>query len=320
VQTDRSGPLMSGHIGRTPVSGSFELRGASLGQYRGLAGILNGNGRFSGALESIAIHGAASVSQFAVNDNSHPVELQSEYRTTVNGLSGDVLLESVEADFLQTHLDVSGTIQSRTGERGKTVSLDFTGEEARIEDLLRLFTTADRPARAGPMGLRAHVELPPGSEKFLRRLQLNGDFGIEDARWTRSRTQTKINELSVRARGEKDQLGDKGQPPLPPVVSDLKGSVSMRNGLVVLRGLSFRVPGAIATGNGTFDVTTKQVDLQGTVSMAADVSEAASGFKSILLKPFNRFFRRNKKQKGATLPVSVTGQYPRPRYRIRLTK
>lgn len=54
--------------------------------------------------------------------------------------------------------------------------------------------------------------------------------------------------------------------------------------------------------------------------MTADASEAASGIKSILLKPFDRLFRRDKKQKGATLPVSITGEYPRPRYRVGLKR
>jgi hypothetical protein len=226
----------------------------------------------------------------------------------------------VEADFLQTHLSVVGAIQSEAGARGKTVALDFTSEQARIQDLLRLFTRDDRPALNGPIALRAHVELPPGSERFLRRLRLTGAFGIEDARWTRARTQTKINELSARARGDKEKLEDGGAQQLERVVSDLKGAVSMRNGVAVLSRVSFRVPGATATGGGTYDVISKHVNLRGTVSMAADASEAASGFKSILLRPFNRLFRRNKKQKGATLPVSVTGQYPHPRYRVGLRR
>jgi hypothetical protein len=312
------GPVRRLEQGRTPIAGSFELNAGSLSQYPGLRGTLNGKGEFRGVLDSIAIQGAASVPDFAVN-NGHSVGLRADYRAAVNGLSGDVLLESVEADFLETHLSVAGAIHTKAGEREKTVSLDFAGEQARIQDLLKLFTKAGEPALNGPIALRAHVELPPGDEAFLRRLRLDGVFGIDDARWTRARTQTKIDELSARARGDKKQLKDGGAQ-LERVVSDLKGTVSMRNGVAALSGVSFRVPGATATGGGTFDVIRKQLDLRGTVSMTADASQAASGIKSILLKPFDRLFRRDKKQKGATLPVSIVGEYPRPRYRVGLKR
>ena len=313
------GPFSSTNRGRTPIAGSFQLSGASLGQYHGLGGSLNGKGNFRGPIESIRVRGAVDVSNFEVNHNGHSVQLRADYQAAINGLSGDVVLESIEADFLRTHLSVAGAIQSRAGERGKTVSLDFAGEQARIEDLLRLFTKADHPALNGPIALRAHVELPPGQERFLRRLRLNGAFGIDDAHWTRARTQTKINELSARARGDKKEVEDRDSQ-LERVVSDLKGAVSLHGGVAALSRVSFRVPGATATGGGTYNVITRQVDLRGTVSMVADVSEAASGLKSILLKPFDRLFRGDKKHKGATLPVSITGEYPHPRYRVGLRR
>jgi hypothetical protein len=164
------------------------------------------------------------------------------------------------------------------------------------------------------------VELPSGDKGFLRRLHLNGTFGIDDARWTRARTQTKINELSARARGDREELEEKGAQELERVLSHLTGTVSMREGLAFLSRVSFQVPGARASGSGTYSLITKRIDLEGTVSMMADASEAASGFKSILLKPFDSLFRGDKRQKGAILPVSIKGVYPRPKYRVGLKK
>jgi hypothetical protein len=178
--------------------------------------------------------------------------------------------------------------------------VDFIGERARIEDLLLMFTRSDKPALEGPINLRAHVDLPPGDDPFRRRLVLNGSFAISNARWKRPRTQMKVNSLSARARGDKKQVDQRTPDRVDDVLSYLRGNVSLKGGVAALSGVSFRVPGATATGGGTYNLITKRVDLKGDVSMAADASEAISGFKSVLLKPFNKMFRRNK-QHGATL-------------------
>jgi hypothetical protein len=310
------GPFSSGGRARTPLEGSFELRNASLDKYKGLAGSIDGKGTFRGPLENVRVTGTAAASQFQVNRSGHPVDLRTAYVAAVHGTTGDVVLESVNAAFLQTHLSVSGSIK---GANGEIVGLQFVGDPARVEDLLSMFTRSDQPALEGPIHLRAHVSLPPGKETFLHRLVLRGSFAINNARWARPRTQMKVNSLSARARGDKQQVEERTADRVDYVPSALKGAVSMKGGLALLSGVSFQVPGATATGGGTYNVITKRVDLNGTVSMAADVSEATSGFKSFLLKPFDRLFRRGKRE-GATLPVSITGLYPRPKYSVRLKK
>jgi hypothetical protein len=310
------GPFSSGTHGRTPVGGSFELIHASLDKYEGLAGSVNGKGTFQGPLESIRVVGTATASAFEVNRTGRPVDIRTAYRADVNGLSADVILERVDADFLRTRLSVNGCIQ---GEHGKTVSLEFLGNEAHVEDLLSLFTRSDRPALRGPIRLRANVDLPRGTEPFLRRLLLRGGFDISNARWTRPRTQMKVNSLSARARGDKKQVQDRSAENVDDVLSQLRGDVFLKDGLASLSDVSFRVPGATATGGGTYNLLNKRVDLRGTVSMVADASEATSGFTSILLKPFDALFRRNH-EKGATLLVSIIGQYPRPQYRVSLRR
>jgi hypothetical protein len=180
--------------------------------------------------------------------------------------------------------------------------------------LLLLFTQGDKPLLNGPITLRAHAVLPAGEEKFLPRLRIDGEFGIGDATFTRRRTQSKVNELSARARGK--DVGEDDPAP-ERVVSDLKGRVIMRNGIATLSDISFVVPGATANGGGTYNLLDKRVNLRGKLSMKATASEASSGIKSILLKPFDSLFKR--KDKGAVLPVSVTGYYPRPNFRISLT-
>jgi hypothetical protein len=53
-----------------------------------------------------------------------------------------------------------------------------------------------------------------------------------------------------------------------------------------------------------------QVDLHGTLKSEAELSDLSTGFKSILLKPFNRLFKR--KRAGAVIPVHVVGTYEDP--------
>jgi hypothetical protein len=310
------GPFSLGGRARIPVTGTFELRGASLEKYKGLAGTIEGKGRFKGPLENISVTGTAVASAFEVNDSGHPLDLRATYRAAVNAVSGDVILEAVEADFLRTRLFANGSLN---GEHGKTVSLEFLGDEAHIEDLLSMFTRSNEPALKGPIRLRASVDLPPGDAPFLRRLILRGGFGISNARWTRPRTQMKVNSLSARARGDKKQVEERSADQVDPVLSQLKGEVSLKDGLASLSRVPFQAPGATATGGGTYNLLTKRVDLKGAVSMAADASEATSGFKSFFLKPFDALFRRHR-EKGATLPVSITGRYPRPEYRVGLKR
>ena len=316
TSSGRIGPFSSGGRAGIPVEGSFELRDARLDKYKGLAGSIHGEGMFRGVFENIRVTGTATASQFEVNSSGNPVDLRTAFATAVNGMSGDVVLEHIKADFRETHLSVSGSVM---GSPGKVVSVDFVGDSARIEDLLAMFTRSEKPALEGPIDLRAHAELPPGDDPFLRRLVLQGSFAINNARWGRPLTRLKVNTLSARARGDKKQVEERTADRVDPVVSQLKGTVSAKNGLATLSGVFFHVPGATATGGGNYNLMSKHVDLKGTVSMAADASEAASGFKSLLLKPFDRLLRRNK-HKGANLPVSVTGQYPRPEYKVGLTK
>lgn len=307
------GPLSSSDHARTPVEGSFELSNASLSGYKGLGGTVNGKGRFSGPLENIHVRGTAEASAFEVNHTGHPVVLRTSYRADVNGLSGDVLFEAIGAEFLRTRLTAYGSV---AGKQGKTVSAHFKADQARVEDLLSMFTRSDHPALVGAIQFLADADLLSGDEPFLQRLILRGRFGISDARWTKPSTQTKVDGLSARARGDKRKAEEHTA---ERVLSQLLGEVSLKDGLASLSGISFHVPGATGTGGGTYNLLTKQVALKGTVSLSADASEAASGFKSVLLKPFDGLFRRNK-EKGATLPVSIVGLYPRPEYRIGLKR
>src|ERR1019366_7185467 len=89
------------------------------------------------------------------------------------------------------------------------------------------------------------------------------------------------------------------------VLSSLKGQVRIRNGEVSTQRLTFEMPGAAADLKGTYAFHTGEVHLSGDLRMDADISHAATGFKSALLKPLAPFFKR--KKAGADVPIAVTG-------------
>lgn len=304
------GPFRTGNISGTPAHGKFEVLNADLGRYPSLDGTLHATGDFHGTLSELATKGRAEATDFEVNANGHPTDLSATWDAAVNLLTGALRLNAVEADFLHTHLSAHGSVEQRT------VSLDFTSRQARLEDLARLTTKSGNSALYGPMRLDAHVELPPEGGQFIERLRINGSFRVDNGWWRKQTTQTKIDDLSARARREKEQAEDGHT--ADRVATDLAGTVRASGGLARFTGLQFRVPGANATGAGTYNLLSKRIDVKGSVTMAADVSEATSGFKSVVLKPFNALFRKNHRKHGATLPVSITGTYPHPQYRVRL--
>ena len=307
------GPLTLGNVAQTPVSGSFRLTDADLSCYKVILGDLSADGRFDGKLGHANVDGRAVIPNFEVRTSRHSLGLSAEYRATVNGTNGDVLLEFAQAHFLETTLNARGSI---TGEPSKTVALDFDARRGQVQDLLRFFVRSDRPPLDGPITLRAHVVLPPGHRPFIRRVQLDGVFSIDQAEFTNARTQEKVNELSARARGEKWQMKrDRGAERVP---DDFKGDVKLRDATATLASASFAVPGAIARGAGTYNVETQAIDLRGKVDMQASLSKAASGLKSFFLVPLDPFFKKN--GAGAVLPVHLTGTYSHPVFRVSLRR
>jgi hypothetical protein len=290
----------------SPLSGSFTLKDADLSRYDALEGILKGSGKFQGTLAALDVKGQADLAEFRVSRKGPATSIRAQYAAIVNGSTGETRLERADVEFLRTRLAVSGWI-------GKTTTLDFDGRESRVQDLISVFASSDEPGMRGPISFRARVVVPPSDAPFLRRLRLDASFGIDDAQF-KPRTQDKMERLSSRARGQDDDVR------LVAIDSEVQGHVRMRDGVARLDQVRFRVPGAVAVGGGTFNVITKRVDLRGTVTTEATLSEAAGGgIKSFLLKPLNMFFRGKNKNSGASLPVSITGTYPHAKAKVSLT-
>ena len=84
----------------------------------------------------------------------------------------------------------------------------------------------------------------------------------------------------------------------------------LRDGIATLTGFSLWVPGAHAKVSGTYNLINEKVDFHGVLGTDAKLSQTTSGFKSILLKPFDSLFKGRKR--AAVVPVKLTGTYSNP--------
>ncbi|MGA9511806.1 MAG: hypothetical protein WBV55_24505 [Candidatus Sulfotelmatobacter sp.] len=331
----------------TPISGKYRFVDADLSVYQGITGKLSATGEFEGKLAHIDISGHTDTPDFEVTSGGHPVHLTTKFSAYVDATHGNTYLKQVDGDFWKTHVEARGSVATSANGKGKTALIDLQTRRARIEDLLLLFVQAKRAPMSGDVAFQAHVELPPGEQKFLKKIKLRGNFGIGAGSFADSSTQKGVDELSAGARGEKnisneiqkdDKTGDKitgdkitkdgkhddhdhdnhdkDQPDPETVMTDLQGQVNVSNGTANFADLSFRVPGAHARVHGTYNLINYKIDLRGQMRVDSQISNTTTGAKAFLLKVMNPFFK--KKPKGEVVPILIGGDYDHPRFGLDL--
>jgi hypothetical protein len=299
--TGRFGPWNPDDPGRTALTGSYTFRNANLAFFQAISGTLSSTGKFSGMLDHIEIAGSTDTPNFRVFNTSHTRQLTTEFHAAVDATGGDTFLENVIAHFDRTTVAATGSV---TGENEKLTSLDLFGTDGRIEDLLNLFIKDKRPPMTGRVRFRAHVELPPESESFIKKLRLVGDFGIGGGKFMNPRTQHNLDKLSESA--QKAEKWDRPEDPAT-VLSNLRGHVVARDGIATLSNISFSVPGAYARMYGTYSLIDHNVDLHGTLVTTGKVGEATSGVKALLVKAITPLFK--KRASAKIVPFKITGKY-----------
>jgi AsmA-like C-terminal region len=304
------GAWSRGDAGKTPISGEYTFEQADLSVYKGIAGILSSKGKFSGTLGHIDISGTTDTPDFEVRMGRHPMRLTTQFSAYVDATHGDTFLKQVTADFWKTHVIAAGSIARSSNGKGKPALIDFRSNDARIEDLLRLFVKAERAPMSGYVTLRARAEVPPADEEFLKKLKLRGSFGIEAGTFSKPSTQEGVNKLSAGARGEKDPVDPET------VLTDLTGQVDATEGIATFTDLSFSVPGAVARMHGTYNLLDHKIDLHGQMQVDSKISNTESGAKALLLKMMEPFFK--KKKKGEIVPVRISGTYEHPSFGLDL--
>jgi hypothetical protein len=305
------GPWQADEPRTTPLSADYSFKDADLSVFKGIAGILSSTGNFSGVLESIEVQGETTVPDFTVDTGGHPIMLKTEFDATVDATNGDTLLHPVTAHIGSTILICNGGVVGPDDKKmhGKEVILDIVSQNARIEDLLSLAVKADKPPIKGPLQINTKFDLPPGQPnsnlKVMDRLKLNGRFSISQGQFTDPKVREKIEDLSRRGQGhpKDDDVGDS--------LTQLKSKFKLGNTIIDLRDLSFSVTGANVQLDGTYGMRSEDLDFHGKLHLQAKASQAVTGVKSWILKPFDPFFRKN----GVTeIPIKITGKRDDPKF------
>ena len=301
------GPWNADIPGDTPLDGSFTFDRADLGVFKGIAGTLSSHGTFEGSLNFIEVNGETSTPDFVIAVGGHRFPLATKYHTIVDGTNGDTRLERIDAQFLQSTLIAKGAVlDGPPGQDGRTVTLDITMSNARIEDLMRMAVHAEKPPMTGALQLSTHFVLPPGENDVVDRLRLNGRFSMAHAKFSDPDIQSKIVELSHRGRGRRAEETKE------PVASDFKGLFVLGSGRLELTQLMFAVPGAQVRLAGSYGLKRETLAFKGNLLMEAKVSQTVSGFKSLLLKIVDPLFSRD--GGGSSVPIKIEGTRNDPKF------
>jgi AsmA-like C-terminal region len=302
------GPWNTADPRMTPLGADYEFANANLDTIKGIGGILSSKGRFHGVLERIRVEGTTDTPDFRVDIAGQPVHLQSRFAAVVDGTNGNTWLEPVDVTLLESsHIVARGEVVRSEDVKGRKVYLQVTIDDAKIEDILRLAIKDKTMPLTGQMKLQTTFLLPAGEADVPERLELDGAFAIERARFTSFNVQERIDTLSRRGRGQKGNAG-------PSVVSKLSGRFVMKDGRIRLSHLTFAVPGSVVQLAGSFDLKSEQLDFAGHLLLDASLSETVTGVKSVLVRIAQPFFRRP--GGGTKIPIRVSGTPERPAFGV----
>jgi hypothetical protein len=296
------GPFQELNPRDSPVQGSYTFSDADLGTVKGIGGILSSTGKYEGTLGRIVVDGETETPDFRVAISGHPVPLHTDFHAIVDGTDGDTYLQPVKARVLQSSFTASGKIVRVQNPHGHDIELDVLLDHARIQDLLNLGVKTDPPMMTGAVEMKTKLSLPPGIDDVAKRLKLAGTFHIPEAHFNNQSLQSKIDSFSLRSQG-KPKLAK--EPHTEDVTTDLQGTFRLDNRLFNFTFLHFQIPGTHADMTGQYSLDGNTFDFHGTVKMEARLSQMTTGWKSILLKPVDPFFRKD--GAGTEVPFKITG-------------
>lgn len=299
------GPLDADDPGQSPVEGSYVLTGADFNTIKGLSGTVNSRGLFFGQLDQMHVNGTTDTANFQLDVANNALPLHTEFRATVDGTDGDVLLSHVDARLQQSPFVATGTITRMPGVRGRRIALDVKVTAGRVEDFLTLVLPATRPVMVGDVALSTSFLLPSGEGRAIDRMELNGTVGITEANFSDRATQDRVRELSRRAQGKKKDA------PFGSALMGLSSRFAYKGGTASFNSLTFRTTGAVVSVGGTYKLRSGALNLKGTARLEASLSKAVGGVKGFFLKVADPLFRRD--GAGAVIPISITGPHDAPK-------
>jgi len=308
------GPWHRAEPGDTPLEGAFVFEKADLGVFTGISGTLSSHGNFGGTLAALEASGETDTPDFTITVGGHPFPLHVHYEALIDGTNGDTRLEAIDAWFLDSSLHATGAVIGATkGHRGRTITLDVAMDTSRIEDIMTMVVATATPPLVGGLTLTTTLVLPPGRNEVIERLRLDGRFTISRARFTNDDVQGKIEELSKRARGKTSEAKKER------AVSDCQGRFTLADGRLALPGVTFAVPGARIDLAGTYGLRAGTIDFRGHLLLDASVSQATTGWRSVLLHAVDPLFRQEDGT-GSVIPILIGGTRSAPEFGVDLRR
>ena len=321
--TGHFGPWVSHDPGALPIQGDYTFNHADMSTIKGIAGIMSSTGSYQGELRELEAHGHTITPDFRLErvNGGKGVLLTTDYQATIDGTNGDVYLHPVIATLGHTRITAKGQIVRASditpGVKGHDINLDVTIDKGRIEDVLNISTDAtsgsdqDQPFLIGNLTLRTKFHLPPGQVPVIEKLQLKGQFHLDQVRFSSDKIQGGILQLSMRGQGKP---GEVKQTDPESVLSEMQGDFQLGGGKLDLPNLSYRVPGAEVLAHGTYGMQGGTLNFEGDARLDATVSQAVGGWKGFLLKPADHFLKKN--GAGTDVPIHVNGTRKEPKFGV----
>lgn len=310
IQTSgQFGPWNQHDPDQTPVQGEYKFRGADLSVFRGISGTLSSDGSYHGVLERIEVDGTTDVPEFALTISRNPVDLKTRFHAVVDGTDGDTLLEPVQAHFGHASVNARGSVEGQPGRPGKTVTLDVDAS-GQLADMLRLGIRGHRAPMSGAIRFKTRLVIPPGNVDIAEKLQLEGRFLIDSAHFSSIKLQDKVNSLSHAGQGKPRE------PKTEIVASGFAGRFRLYHGVIAFRNLAFCIPGVDVHLQGRYGLLDERLDFRGKARLEAELSHTTTGWKSVLLRVVNPFFKKD--GAGALLPFKIAGTREDPDFGLDL--
>jgi hypothetical protein len=317
--TGSFGPWLTADPGESPITGDYRFEHADLSSFKGIAGILSSTGHYQGTLRELTVDGETDTPEFRLRPFDNALALHTRFHARVDGTNGDTWLEPVDATLGRSHFTAQGQIvrvaaaeagaPAQSG--GHDIALTVNVDRARIEDFLRLASHSSTPLLTGAVTLKATLHIPPGPEPVHERLRLKGNFKLNQARFTSAKIQDRIEELSLRGQGRPKDVKTTAA---ASISSTMQGDFQIADGVITLPDLTYTVPGAKIELKGTYSLEGGALNFSGSAKMQATVSEMAGGWVGALLKPADRFFKKN--GAGTEVPIRIQGTREEPKFGI----
>jgi hypothetical protein len=154
----------------------------------------------------------------------------------------------------------------------------------------------------GALATKVHVEIPPGQVSVSRKIRLEGTFAITGAMLNNAKMQEQLDAMSMRAQG-KPKLANAQDAEV--VASSMSGRFSQADAVLQVSELQYQMPGAQVQMEGNVELVGSTFEFHGKVRTEATASQMTTGWKSLLLTPFDKLLKKN--GAGVELPIKVTG-------------